>query len=468
MERIRALLPESELEPFFAGQAARLRKSIRVNTLRVSIEKFRELAVSQGWELTPVPWCPTGFFIDREDRSVPLGRSWMHAAGLFYIQEASSMLPPELLAPESGELVLDMAAAPGSKSTQLAAIMQNAGTLVANEPQMSRIKSLVFNLEQAAVANIATAKKDGGEFGNWLPNTFDRVLLDAPCTGEGTARKDETVWQRWSEKSIEKIVRTQQKLIFSAFQSLAPGGRLVYSTCTFAPEENEGVVDWLLQRVGDAAEIVPLPQANGIDEFENLKYDPRVRLARRLWPHRDGSEGFFACCIQKNYPTEARRARPTRFATDRFIPFSADQARQFGNRFREQFGQELILPAGQQIFRRKDELWLKEPRAASLAARFPFERVGSKIGRTLPDGRVIWSQLGGLILLSDPTRQQLDLTESQLDEIMAGRDISAENTGLADGQIALRHRGFFIAFGLLKSGSIKNQLPREFVILPKK
>ncbi|GAL21235.1 ribosomal RNA small subunit methyltransferase F [Vibrio maritimus] len=214
-----------------------LRKSIRVNTLKTTVDAFKINAQNKGWILNPIPWCQEGFWIEADESEVPLGNTAEHMAGLFYIQEASSMLPPSALyAGEDSdyEAVLDMAAAPGSKTTQLAALMENSGVLVANEFAASRVKVLHANIERCGVRNAALSNYDARVFGGWLPEQFDAILLDAPCSGEGTVRKDPDAMKNWSLNSTAEIAATQKDLIESAFHALKVGGNLVYSTCALS------------------------------------------------------------------------------------------------------------------------------------------------------------------------------------------------------------------------------------------
>jgi 16S rRNA m(5)C-1407 methyltransferase (EC 2.1.1.-) len=187
-----SLADENELQRFLAISQQPLRRSLRVNTLKISVEAFLARTAHYGWRLTPVPWCAEGFWIEREDETLPLGSVAEHLSGLFYIQEASSMLPVTALfdaAPEARK-VMDVAAAPGSKTTQMAALMRNEGAILANEYSASRVKVLHANISRCGVSNVALTHFDGRVFGAALPEQFDAILLDAPCSGEGVVRKD--------------------------------------------------------------------------------------------------------------------------------------------------------------------------------------------------------------------------------------------------------------------------------------
>jgi len=227
LKNIEETMPKHlDMESFIAACKRPLRKSIRVNTLKISVEEFLLRAKEKGWSLEPVPWCETGFWITADESIIPLGNTAEHMAGLFYIQEASSMMPVSALfmGDDKFQSVLDTAAAPGSKTTQIAAKMNNEGVLVANEYAASRVKVLHANIERCGVRNAALSNFDGRVFGGWLPEQFDAVLLDAPCSGEGIIRKDPDAMKNWSRESVIDIAATQKDLIESAFHALKPNG----------------------------------------------------------------------------------------------------------------------------------------------------------------------------------------------------------------------------------------------------
>ncbi|MGH8102980.1 MAG: NOL1/NOP2/sun family putative RNA methylase, partial [bacterium] len=292
-----------EAAAFFDACARPLRKSLKVNTSKVSIADYEARAKANGWELTPIPWSPGGFWIDRENRAVPLGKSVEHYGGWFYLQEASSMIPAEVLFgrpvanPESRipspGIMLDMAAAPGGKTLQLAGALGQSGIVISNDIVMDRVRALVANIERAGALNIGVTMYNGNQFGNLLSNTFDRVLLDAPCTGEGTIRKDRDALENWSMRGIEKMARTQAPLAASAFKALKPGGVMVYSTCTLSPEENEAIVESLLRKFPGNAEVVEweLPGLITAGSSSSIGPEPRIpnpesRVPESCWTWR--------------------------------------------------------------------------------------------------------------------------------------------------------------------------------------
>ena len=279
-----------------------LRKSIRVNTLKISVKELKERLERKGYRLKRIPWIETGFWVEKEEDMEALGNTEEHFLGYFYVQEASSMIPPIVLNPNENDVVLDMSAAPGSKTTQMAEMMGNKGIIIANDPNYSRLKALKYNIDKAGAINVVVTNMDGRKFGK-KSIKFDKILLDAPCSSEGTIRKEWKVLSRWSERMIKDIARLQKKLILSAFDSLKKGGVMVYSTCTHAPEENEGVLDYLLKKRENAKivdfEVKGLKARKGVSKWREYEYNKDVEKSKRVWPQDNDSEGFFISKIIK-------------------------------------------------------------------------------------------------------------------------------------------------------------------------
>lgn len=273
--------------------------SIRVNTLKADVASVRRGLVDRGLDLEPVPWTPSGF---RVQGDVDVGLTLEHFLGHVYVQSAASMLPPRAVADEvEGARVLDGCAAPGSKSTQLAALMDHTGLLVANDRSWGRTAALKNNLDRCGVDNHVIAQEDLRHTG-W-ETRFDVALVDAPCTGEGIVRKSWSPLEDWSVKRIHGLSGMQRLLIEAGFDLVRPGGTLVYSTCTFAPEENEAVVDHLL-RARDDARVEPvgfegLDAAPGVTRWDGDEYDPAVEDTVRVWPHLSDTDGFYVAKIRR-------------------------------------------------------------------------------------------------------------------------------------------------------------------------
>ncbi len=278
-----------------------LRRSIRVNTLKISVDELKG-RLEPRWTLVPIPWCTEGFWIEhsKQERR-DIGNLPEHALGHIYTQEAASMIPPVVLGPQRGETILDMAAAPGSKTTQIAQYMKNEGVLIANDYTADRMKPLSINLQRCGISNALVTKMHGQSFKR-SGITFDRILVDAPCSGTGTIRKSLKTLLIWNPAMITRLSMTQKQLIDAAFQVLKDGGTMVYSTCSLEPQEDEEVVDFLLGKYPNAAvEPIDLPikRSPAVLEFEGKTYSPEVKKCLRIWPQDNDTEGFFVAKIRK-------------------------------------------------------------------------------------------------------------------------------------------------------------------------
>ncbi|MBW3019655.1 RsmB/NOP family class I SAM-dependent RNA methyltransferase, partial [Candidatus Woesearchaeota archaeon] len=239
---------------------------------------------------------------DHKEGRLDLGNTYEHALGYYYVQEAASMIPPIVLDPQPGETILDMCAAPGSKSSQIAQYMNNEGLLIANDVKGDRLSALGMNLQRMGVHNQIITLMPGQRFAE-RNIKFDRILLDAPCTGVGTIRKSPKTIRIWNPASVKSLASVQKRLILAAWACLKPGGTLVYSTCSTEPEEDEAIIDYLLSKVEDAkVEKINLPIKKGspVIEFEGKTFSKEVKKTLRLWPQNNDTEGFFVAKLTKS------------------------------------------------------------------------------------------------------------------------------------------------------------------------
>lgn len=272
-----------------------LRRAIRVNTLKISVDKLKERLPS--WNLEQVPWCREGFWVKNEERK-DVGNLIEHTLGYFYVQEPASMIPPVILKPQPGERILDMCASPGSKSTQIAQYMDNKGILVANDYKGIRLKPLALNIQRMGIRNAVTSISFGQ---NMKEPQFDKILLDAPCSGTGTIRKSLKTIDIWNINMIHKLADTQKKLASNAINLLKPGGILVYSTCSVEPEEDEGVISYLLDNHDVELEDIELDlnRSEPVTVYQGKKYNEEVKRCLRMWPQDNDTEGFFVARLRK-------------------------------------------------------------------------------------------------------------------------------------------------------------------------
>ncbi len=302
VERYKSLLGD-RFEDFILFSLRPLRKSIRINTIKVKDPKeVLQSLEEQGWKITPIPWYEYGFWVEHEEGRRDIGNTIEFQLGYIYSQEAASMIPPIVLDPKPGEFILDMAAAPGSKTTQMAMHMNNEGAIIANDVEVPRIKALAENIQRCGVTNTIITMMDGRRFAR-LNYVFDKILLDAPCSGVGALRKSYKTLKMWNPNMVSRLSVLQKQLIKVAFSILKPGGTLVYSTCTLEPEENEGVVSWLLEKFDNAKiekiEIPGLKKSEPVMEWEGVEFHPDVRHTLRIYPQDNDTEGFFVAKIKK-------------------------------------------------------------------------------------------------------------------------------------------------------------------------
>lgn len=478
-ERMKSLLGE-EFEAFREFQEKPLRKTIRVNLLKNSISEFLQWAKSShpDWILTPHPFAPEIFYIDRASHETPLGKSLGHISGRFYIQEASSAIPPRALFSfpheDFSELrVLDAASAPGSKTTQIAAKMGNKGLLVANEFSASRSKILVFNLQKCGVANTILTHFSAEKFGIKCPNFFDRILLDAPCTGEGTFRKDKNALENWSLKNILAAAKLQKTLIQSAFQALRPGGVLIYSTCTLAPEENESVVDFLQKQFPESVEIADLrnlfpgaEHASGLSSFEGRTFLDGEKMLR-IFPHSFDSEGFFVAAIRKKIPSE--EIPKTRFSLHgkklngnvSIQKWSDKTARSLVEFLRREF--EFDLPRVGVITQKNADLYWTPPHSEMIFAQLKIERPGLKLVKMT--GREFRLSHEAAIALGGQFRGKrvVEISPEEAVNFLRGENISDFSSEIPLGDVVIFCEGMPIGVAKNIGKVLKNNMPRNFL-----
>ena len=312
-ERMKSLLGD-ESALFEASYDQPRRYGLRVNTLKIAPEVFEKTA---PFHLTPIRWMPGAYEYEEQDAA---SRHPFYHAGLYYLQEPSAMTPASVLAAQPGDRVLDMCAAPGGKSTALGAQLKGRGVLVANDISASRCKALIRNLEGFGIVNAVVTNAVPSKMTDRFREYFDKVLVDAPCSGEGMFRKDEGTVRAWYPEKNEECARIQRDLVLQAADMLRPGGRMVYSTCTFAPEEDEEIIAYLLQE-RPQMRLLPVPRREGFAPAfsgEELRAVPEYARRReaglspareltaeeaeccvRLWPHRTGGEGHFLALFEK-------------------------------------------------------------------------------------------------------------------------------------------------------------------------
>lgn len=300
LDSMKEILGE-DYEAFLAGFDGQRQYGLRVNTLKMNLEEFERIA---PFHLKKVPWISNGYFYEAED--VPAKHPF-YSAGLYYLQEPSAMTPASRLKVQPGERVLDLCAAPGGKATELGAALQGEGLLVANDINTARARALLRNLELFGISNSFVTNELPHVLAERFPEFFHKIMVDAPCSGEGMFRKNPAVVDSWQEKGPEYFSKLQREIIVQAADMLLPGGMMFYSTCTFSPLENEKTITHLLKERPDM-EVIPMEDyegfAEGLTSYRGEVFDESCKLCRRIWPHKMSGEGHFMALLHKKSGTQ--------------------------------------------------------------------------------------------------------------------------------------------------------------------
>ncbi|MBE7001112.1 MAG: hypothetical protein E7421_00190 [Ruminococcaceae bacterium] len=376
---------------------------------------------------SPVPWEPMGYYYDPQTRP---GLHPYHEAGVYYLQEASAMSAVALLDPQPGETVCDLCAAPGGKTTQIAGRMQGSGFLLCNEIHPARAKILSRNVERMGIANALVTNEHPAKLAEKYAEAFDRVLIDAPCSGEGMFRKEEAAVTDWSQETVEMCARRQAEILCSGAALLKPGGRLVYSTCTFAPEENEQTIEHFLQT---HPEFV-------LEEVDAPWFTPVGTGMFRLWPHKLLGEGHFAAVLRKTSGQEASVSMQKGESLPKeWTEFSRNLA--------------ITLPEGKAVLFGRSLYWA--PADMPEIRGIKVLRPGLELGE-LKKGR--FEPAHGLALMLKTAAQTEDLPpeSSALQAYLRGECIPSQ----ARGWTLIRVNGYTIGWGKGDGKVLKNHYPK--------
>ncbi len=467
-----AYLTSDEFKALLVSMAQPLDISIRINTLKADpITEIAKWSALYGWTVDLVPYCPSGYWI--RSYETPLSATLEHRLGYFYIQEAASMLPPELFDFSGIEkpLVLDMAASPGGKTTHLAALTGDTGLVIANDGSRSRIPALQIVLGNWGAAGQAVTCLPGEAFGSLYPDTFDAVLLDAPCSMQGLRSTESHASRTITLNEIDSLAVRQLRLLESALRAAKPGGQVVYSTCTLSPQEDELVLAALLKRypsqfrIEDVSACLPLP-APALTNILGEKLPDEVSYALRLWPHRLGTAGFFAARLTKLDPLPEAvggywRLPPTGRP---YESISRKDNQRLALFLKEHYSlsiDEIFEKSSLEVVTHKEQYFLIPRKLKDTFTNLPFLSAGIPLGKPLKDEVLISHEFvsrfgdrftNGILILED------ELTSSWA----RGEDIRGyRSAGLSLGEIyAIRDRfGRNLGRGKLLVDRLKNMLP---------
>ena len=396
-------------------------KGIRVNTLKISAQDFARIA---PFPLRPVAWEENGFFIDEEKP----GRYLYHDAGLYYVQEPSAMCAAPLLDVQPGERVLDLCSAPGGKGTQLAQKMCGEGIIVLNEKLPDRARILLQNVERLGIRNAVVTCADPAALAERLPAYFDKILVDAPCSGEGMFRKEPEAARQWSEENVAMCADRQRKILASAAKMLAPGGKLVYSTCTFAEEEDEENAAWFVR------------------EFPQFSLVKQVKL----WPHRAEGEGHFAALFCREDGEKISHGQERSAADKKAVALWRSFAREFLKKpFAENCG---LLSFKNTLYAVPEGLFpLAGLRVLAAGVRLGEVMQAGKTARFEPAHALVMAEGRGQFANTAP------LSEEEARRYLRGEELPGSSV---NGWCAVTFEGWPLGLAKGAGGALKNHYPK--------
>ncbi|WP_010632063.1 RsmF rRNA methyltransferase first C-terminal domain-containing protein [Sporolactobacillus vineae] len=432
-----------ESDAFFKTYKQKRAFGLRMNPLKRSDGKT---AVLSRFHLRSVPFCPTGYYYPEADEP---GKSALHQAGLYYIQEPSAMFVAETLDARPGERVLDLCAAPGGKSTQIAGAMHNQGLLVSNEPYPKRAKALSENIERMGITNTLVTNETPERLADYFPGNFDRVLVDAPCSGEGMFRKDPDAAQYWSPAHVTECAALQKEILEQAITMLRPGGVLVYSTCTFSPEEDERQIEQVLQNHPEM-ELVPIVKSGGIEDGRpewTESGNPQLRRTARLWPHQLEGEGHFVAKLRKSQGDPGKKIRTAR-------PAGENQLKDF----RTFETQTLTQKLGGRFYAAGSQLYLL-PDSCPEFGRLKVIRAGLHLGE-LKKNRFEPNHSLALALQTSSCRNLFPLRSRDDEERYLRGETLPVSSQAKKGWTLVTIDGFPLGWGKVSGGMLKNFYPK--------
>lgn len=410
--------------------------SIRINNHKISNEDFMKIS---PFELEKVDWIHNGFYIKDEEKP---GKHPYYDAGLYYIQEASAMTPAECLQIQEGEYVLDACAAPGGKTTELLSKLNNTGLLVANDISTSRAYGLAKNIQRLGFTNALVTAEDTNNLVKYFPNYFDKILVDAPCSGEGMFRKDNSLIKSWILKDSSFYPSIQKDILDKAVQMLKPGGKILYSTCTFAIKEDEEVIEYILNKYLDI-KVIKLPIT--YEKFEHGLTE-NTKDAIRLYPHKLKGEGHFVCLLEKSGELTSN------ICTNKYIFKLNDNVKSFvkecniddNNKHYELINDELYLAPNLNINQKGLRILLS----------------GLHLG-TLKNNRFNPSSPLALSLKEYPRIINFSSDSIEVNKFLKGETITVKSS--LNGYVLVCVDNYPLGFGKLSNGVLKNKIEKGWI-----
>lgn len=443
-EKMKQLLQE-EYDSFMKIYHEAKTQGLRLNPLKGNLKKIKPLL---PFTLEPIPWTRTGYYYDDPDRP---GKHPYHEAGLYYIQEPSAMAVGEFVEAKPSEWVLDLCAAPGGKTTHIAGQMKGEGILFTNEIHPTRVKRLVSNVERMGIQHAIVLNDSPENLAKRLVEVFDRVIVDAPCSGEGMFRKYDQAIETWNEDKVIQCARLQKEILTEAAKMVKPGGRLVFSTCTFSPEENEQVIEWFLTNHDDfKVEIMTAHPSfsEGRVEWTN-KETEAVRHTFRLWPHRLKGEGHYIAVLRKDGDGKRQVLKPMKTKTIHDSAFSLYKA--FAKKTLVNGPEDRLILNGSHVYR--------VPQETPKLDKLNVARLGVHLGENKKN-RFEPSHAFAHILTPDDVKQyvNLEVNDSRVYQYLKGETIRVDQN--LNGWVLVCVDGYSLGWGKASHGMLKNHYPK--------
>lgn len=432
---------------------------IRLSQLRFSKSDVINRLRNYGVELLPIDRLPDAFKVISGESVV--GKTLDFILGAYYIQSLSSMLPALILSPTKNDKVLDLCAAPGSKTTQLAEMMNNKGTLIANEISVDRLKSLVFNIDKMNLVNVGVLQGKGELLSKSFGNYFDKILVDAPCSALGIVQKKSEVSKWWNEKKAEGLAEIQFKLLLSAIKSCKVGGEIVYSTCTLSLEENELVLDKILKKYPVELVDINLP-VNSVEAFtryKNEQLNKTISKARRILPWEINSEGFFIAKLKKVGELESDSKFIDKHKNE-FLNSESTRIKKLLDILCDYYGVDRAHFSSYKFLIKNGDIYFVD-NSFEISNPDLFVRVGSKFGLIDKNELIQLHTLAAQTFGEFFTKNVLELSSiSELETYLKGGTIKRD-VG-STGQKVVKWNDLIIGTASSSKEGIKSQFPRAF------
>lgn len=458
IKKYQRLLSSTDSPPFLHElEEGTVKKGFRINSLKENALKICQEELP--FDLDPAPYAPLSFYGEID------GKSPLHQAGLVYSQEPSAMSVATVVDPQPGECILDLCAAPGGKSTQLAAALKGKGLLVANEIIPKRAKILAENIERLGITNAIVTNHSPNQLAQHLPGYFDKVLVDAPCSGEGMFRKDNPAISEWTPQTPLTCQARQKEILPEALRLLKPGGQLIYSTCTFAPEENEEIIAWLVDHFPLHVDPIENFSTNIVSSGLMIwgQGNPDLEGTRRIWPHLHPGEGHFVARLTYQGPTQSSPSQFTSRSKKKSEKSSSRslsrEEKLYFEEFADRFNLQSIPAPSLQVF--GQELWLLPTPCPNLSG-LRCLRQGLHLGSFL---KKRFHPSFALVMALSPSASipKLDLSYEEWSHYIQGETFQKPGN---QGWCLLCYHHMSIGFGKQVQGTVKNFYPKGLRFIP--